>query len=52
MKILGKNSLSAGVKVCLNCFFNYYQGQYYRRTKKHNIIFIHGNCNTSSNSGL
>ena len=72
MKILGKNSLSAGVKIGLKVVLAIViileialiafsiitkaniieEPKNYRRTKKHNIIFIHGNCNTSSNSCL
>lgn len=42
--LIGENG--AGKTTTIKSILNY------RRTKKHNIIFIHGNCNTSSNSGL
>ena len=54
MKILGKNSLSSGVRLglklifsnsnnirnCTNCFLYYNKSEYYRRAKKYNIVFI------------
>ena len=66
MKILGKNSLSSGVRlglklilaiviileIALIAFLYYNKSEYYRRAKKYNIVFIYDNSDTSCNSSI